>query len=129
MTAALPPTIFYPAQLPKFVILRNATFRKRFIVKKDGAEVDLTVNGIVIDADIKDSSGIQIATFAIELPEDQNTDPIPGMFDIELDPAATVDLPVALTHKTDISITFPDGDRFYYANADVEVRDTVSRSE
>lgn len=128
MPNSLPPTIFYPAQLPKFVILRNATFRKRFIVKRDGVELDLAQQGVIIDADIKDASGAEIATFGIELPENSGI-PIPGMFDIELSPAETVDLPVALTHKTDISITMPDGDRFYYASADVEVRETVSRND
>ena len=124
----LAPLIFYPAELPTLIILRNATFRKRFIVKIDGVEVDLTQNGLVIDADIKDVTGTQIGTFTPVLPEDENQDPIPGMFDLELDPTETLALPVGTTHQTDISITNPDGDRFYYAKAAVEVRETQSRN-
>jgi hypothetical protein len=122
----LPQLTIYPAQLAPLVILRNSTYRKRFIVKIDGAELDLTANGTVIDADIKTTAGQEVGTFTIALPEENNT-PIPGMFDIELTPATALALPVG-THKTDISITTPDTDRFYYAQATVEVRETQSRN-
>lgn len=124
----LAPVIFYPVELPKIVILRNATYRKRFIVKVDGVELDLTQNDLVIDADIKDATGVLIGTFTAVLPEDESNDPIPGMFDLELGPAETLALPVATTHQTDISITNPGGDRFYYAKAAVEVHETQSRN-
>lgn len=124
----LPQLTIYPAQLDKLVILRNSTFRKRFIVKIDGTELDLTAVGTEIDADIKNAAGQEIGTFDIELPEESNV-AIPGMFDIELTPAAALALPVGTTYKMDISITTPDTDRFYYANADVEVRETQSRND
>jgi hypothetical protein len=129
MTVDLAPVIFYPAELPTLVILRNSTFRKRFIVKVDGTELDLTQNNLIIDADIKDATGTLIGTFTAVLPEDENQDEIPGMFDLELTPAEALALPLGTTHQTDISITNPDGDRFYYAKAPVEVRDTVSRND
>jgi len=59
----LPQLTIYPGELEPLVILRNSTFRKRFIVKVDGTELDLTANGTVIDADIKDASGTEIGTF------------------------------------------------------------------
>lgn len=124
----LPQLTIYPAQLPTIVILRNSTYRKRFIVKVDGTELDLTAVGTVIDADIKDASGTAIGTFDVELPEESDT-PIPGMLDLELTPAAALALPVGTTHQMDLSITTPDGDRFYYAKAPVEVRETVSRND
>jgi hypothetical protein len=127
MTALNQLTI-YPAQLDPLLVLRNSTFRKRFIVKIDGTELDLTASGTVVDADIKDASGQQIGTFTINLPEESGT-PIPGMLDIELTPADSLALPVATTHQMDLSITAPDGDRFYYAKGRVEVRETVSRND
>jgi hypothetical protein len=123
---ALPPLIIYPATR-SFVVLRNSTFRKRFQVKVDGIPVDLTPQGTVIDADIKNAAGTQIATFAAELPEEGGT-PIPGFFDLELDPATTLALPVATSHRWDVSITYPSGDRFYYCQGPLEVRDTISRN-
>jgi hypothetical protein len=123
----LPQLTIYPAELEPLVILRNSTFRKRFIVKIDGTELDLTANGTVVDADIKNAAGQQIGTFDIALPEQSNT-PIPGMFDLELEPADSLALPVGM-HRTDISITTPDTDRFYYAKAPVEVRETISRND
>lgn len=128
MTAPLAPIIFYPAELPRLVILRNATFRKRFIVKIGGTELDLTQSNLVVGADIKDATGTQIGTFTVTLPEDQTENEIPGMFDLELAPPETLALPLGTTHQTDISITNPDGDRFYYAKALVEVRETISRN-
>jgi hypothetical protein len=123
----LPQLTIYPAELEPLVILRNSTFRKRFIVKIDGTELDLTANGTVIDADIKNAAGTQIGTFNVELPEASGT-PIPGMLDLELTPANALALPVGTTYQMDLSITTPDTDRFYYAKAPVEVRETVSRN-
>jgi len=123
----LPQLTIYPAELEPLVILRNSTFRKRFIVKIDGTELDLTANGTVIDADIKNAAGTQIGTFNVELPEVSGT-PIPGMLDLELTPANALALPVGTTYQMDLSITTPDTDRFYYAKALVEVRETVSRN-
>jgi hypothetical protein len=122
----LPPLIVYPATR-SFVILKNSTFRKRFQLKIDGTPVDLTVAGTVIDADIKDASGLQIATFDVELPVDGGLE-IPGFFDLQLTPTATLALPVASDHKWDVSITYPSGDRFYYCQGLIEVRDTTSRN-
>ena len=124
----LPQLTIYPAQLPTIVILRNSTFRKRFIIKINGTELDLTAVGTVIDADIKNASGTEIGTFDVELPEESGT-PIPGMLDLELTPAAALALPVGTTHQMDLSITTPDTDRFYYAKAAVEVRETISRND
>jgi hypothetical protein len=124
----LPTPTIYPVQIPKpLVILRNSTFRKRFIVKIDGVELDLTASGTEVDADIKNAAGQEVGTFTIALPEESGT-PIPGMFDLELEPADSLALPLGM-HKTDISITTPDTDRFYYAKADVEVRETQSRND
>ncbi len=123
----LPQLTIYPAELEPLVILRNSTFRKRFIVKIDGTELDLAANGTVIDADIKNAAGTQIGTFNVELPEVSGT-PIPGMFDLELTPANALALPVGTAYQMDLSITTPDTDRFYYAKALVEVRETVSRN-
>jgi len=123
----LPQPTIYPAELEPLVILRNSTFRKRFIVKIDGTELDLTANGTVVDADIKNAAGQQIGTFDIALPELNGT-PIPGMFDLELEPGDSLALPLGM-HKTDISITTPDADRFYYAQGPVEVRETQSRND
>jgi hypothetical protein len=125
----LPQLTIYPAQLEKLVILRNSTFRKRFIVKINGTELDLAAVGTVLDADIKNAAGTQIGTFDIALPEDENEDPIPGMLDIELTPADSLALPLGTTHQMDLSITTPDADRFYYAKAVVEVRETISRND
>jgi hypothetical protein len=124
----LPQLTIYPGELEPLVILRNSTFRKRFIVKVDGTELDLTAVGTVIDADIKDASGTEIGTFDVELPEESGT-PIPGMLDLELTPADALALPVGTTHQMDLSITTPDADRFYYAKAPVEVRETISRND
>ncbi len=117
----------YPAQLDPIIILRNSTFRKRFIVKINGTELNLGVSGTIIDADIKDSTGLLIGTFTSVLPLSGGV-PIPGMFDLQLTPAQTLLLPVAKNHQTDISITTPNTDRFYYASAVVDVRETVSRN-
>ena len=122
----LPPLIVYPATRP-FVVLRNSTFRKRFQVKVDGVAVDLTPVGTIIDADVKDASGIQIATFVAELPQETGV-AIPGFFDLELSPATTLALPVSTSHRWDVSITYPSGDRFYYCQGSLEVRDTISRN-
>jgi hypothetical protein len=124
----LPQLTIYPAKIAPLVILRNSTFRKRFIVKIDGVELDLTAVGTVIDADIKDASGTEIGTFDVELPEESGT-PVPGMLDLELTPADALALPVGTTHQMDLSITTPDTDRFYYAKALVEVRETISRND
>jgi hypothetical protein len=124
---ALPPLIIYPATRA-FVVLRNSTFRKRFQLQVGGVPVDLTVSNTVIDADIKDASGVEIATFTPSLPEESGT-PIPGFFDLELDAATALTLPVATTHKWDVSITYPSGDRFYYCEGPLEVRETVSRND
>jgi hypothetical protein len=110
------------------VVLRNSTFRKRFLLKTDGDPIDLSGPQIIIDADIKDSSGVQIATFTPTLPEEGGL-PVPGMFDLELDAATTLSMPIATTHKWDVSITYPDGDRFYYCEGQLEVRETVSRND
>jgi len=126
MTASLPPLIIYPATLP-LVILRNSTFRKRFVVNVGGDPVDLTVSGTVIDADIKNAAGTQIGTFTAVLPEISNV-PVPGTFDLELTPSASLALPIAKDHKWDVSITYPDGDRFYYCKGPLEVCDTQSRN-
>ncbi len=123
----LPQLMIYPAELEPLVILRNSTYRKRFIVKIDGTELDLTANGTVVDADIVNAAGQQIGTFDIALPEESGT-PIPGMFDLELEPGDSLALPVGM-HRTDISITTPDTDRFYYAHGPVEVRETQSRND
>jgi hypothetical protein len=128
MSNALPQLTLYPVELEPFVILRNSSFRKRFIVSQDGVEIDLTQQGLSIDADIKDSSGQVIGWFTPALRE-QDEVAIPGMFDLELTPQQTLALPVAKSHQTDISITMPNGDRFYYAKAPVEVRETVSRND
>lgn len=124
---SLPPLIVYPATRP-FVVLRNGTFRKRFQLKVNDNPVDLSITNTVIDADIKDSSGTQIGTFTVTLPE-ENGGPIPGFFDLTLDPAATLAMPIATTHKWDLSITYPNGDRFYYCQGSLEVRETVSRND
>jgi hypothetical protein len=124
---ALPPLIIYPATRP-FVVLRNGTFRKRFQLKINDTPVDFSIANTVIDADVKDSSGIQIATFVAVLPE-QDGDPIPGFFDLTLDPVATLAMPVATNHKWDLSVTYPTGDRFYYCQGPLEVRETVSRND
>jgi hypothetical protein len=123
----LPQLMIYPAELEPLVILRNSTYRKRFIVKIEGTELDLTANGTVVDADIVNAAGQQIGTFDIALPELNGT-PIPGMFDLELEPGDSLALPVGM-HRTDISITTPDTDRFYYAKAAVEVHETQSRND
>jgi hypothetical protein len=123
----LPPLIIYPATRA-FVVLRNSTFRKRFLLKQDGIPVDLTNPLTIIDADIKDASGVQIATFTPTLPEESGT-AVPGMFDLELDATLTLALPVATNHKWDVSITYSTGDRFYYCQGDLEVRETVSRND
>jgi len=123
----LPPLIIYPASRP-FVVLRNSTFRKRFLLKADGDPIDLSDPQTIIDADVKDASGVQIATFTPSLPEDDDL-PIPGMFDLELDTATTLLMPIATTHKWDVSITYPSGDRFYYCEGPLEVRETVSRND
>lgn len=122
----LPPLIIYPATRA-FVVLRNSTFRKRFQLKADGVPIDLTPVGTIVDADIKDASGTQIATFTATLTEDAGT-PIPGFFDLELDPATTLALPIATNHKWDVSVTYPSGDRFYYCQGPLEVRETTSRN-
>jgi hypothetical protein len=120
---ALPQLTLYPVQLDPFVILRNSTFRKRFIFSQDGVEIDLTQEGLVVDADIKNAAGVEIETFT-PVPLE-----LPGMLDLELTPEQTLAMPLATTHQTDISITMPNGDRFYYAKAPVEVRETVSRND
>ena len=120
---ALPQLTLYPVQLEPFIILRNSTFRKRFILSQDGVEIDLTQEGLVIDADIKNAAGVEIETFT-PVPLE-----LPGMLDLELTPEQTLAMPIATTHQTDISITMPNGDRFYYAKAPVEVRETVSRND
>jgi hypothetical protein len=122
----LQPLIVYPATR-NLVVLRNSTFRKRFQIKEDGNPVDLTPVGTLIDADIKDASGIQIAAFDVELTTD-GVSVIPGFFDLQLGPAATLALPIASNHKWDLSITYPGGDRFYYCQGSLEVRDTISRN-
>ena len=121
----LPPLIIYPAALP-LVVLRNSTFRKRFVVKRGGVAVDISNVGTIIDADIKDSSGIQIGTFTpIKLTSGGS--PVVGTFDIELTPTQSLALPIATDHKYDLSITI-GGDRFYYVQGPLEVRETQSRN-
>lgn len=126
MTTGLPPLIVYPATLP-FVILRNSTFRKRFVVNVGGNPVDLTINTTTIDADIKNVAGMQIGTFTAVLPT-VNSVAVPGTFDLELTPAQSLALPLGTDHKWDVSITFPSGDRFYYCKGPLEVCDTQSRN-
>jgi hypothetical protein len=123
----LPPLTVYPATLEKIVILRNSTFRKRFLVKRGGVPLDLTLSGTIIDADIKNATGTLIGTFTSALPQSGGT-PVPGTFDLQLTPAQSLALPLGEDHVTDISITEPGGDRFYYAKATVCVCETVSRN-
>jgi hypothetical protein len=125
--STLPPLTIYPAT-KCLLVLRNSTFRARFLLRKDGVPVDLSQEGTVIDADIKDSSGLQIASFTVELPLEEG-EPIPGIFSIELTPEATLELPIATNHRWDLSITYPSGDRFYYCQGPLEVRETVSRND
>lgn len=120
----LPPLMIYPATLP-LVVLRNSTFRKRFLARRGGVAIDLNGLDAVIDCDIKDVNGIRIASFMPELVVAGS--PIPGMFDIELTPEQSIALPVATNHKYDLSITI-DGDRYYYVGGPLEVRETQSRS-
>ena len=121
----LPPLIIYPASLP-LVVLQNSTFRRRFVVKRGGVAVDISDVSTIIDADIKDSSGIRIGTFTtVKLTSDGS--PVAGAFDIELTPAQSLALPIATNHKYDLSITI-DGDRFYYVEGPLEVRKTQSRN-
>jgi hypothetical protein len=126
--SSLPSLTLYPVQLEPFIVVRNATFRKRFIVSEDGVELDLTQEGLVIDADIKNAQGNQIGSFTAVLQERDGAN-VPGMFDLELTPEETLSLSISKTHQTDISITMPNGERFYYASAPVEVRETVSRND
>lgn len=126
MTTGLPPLIVYPATLP-LVILRNSTFRKRFVVNIGGTPIDLTIANTIIDADIKDVSGTEIGTFTAVLPEVASV-PVPGTFDLELSPSESLALPLGTDHKWDVSITFPSGDRFYYCKGPLEVCDTQSRN-
>ena len=123
----LPPLTVYPATLEKIVLLRNSTFRKRFLVKRGGVPLDLTLSGTIIDADIKNATGTLIGTFTNNLPTDAGT-PVPGTFDIELTPAESLALPLGENYLMDVSITEPGGDRFYYAKAAVCVCETVSRN-
>jgi hypothetical protein len=127
MSTTLPPLIIYPATRP-FVVLRNSTFRKRFKLMIDDTPVDLTPNGTIIDADIKDITGTEIGTFTTTLPEESGT-PIPGFFDLTLSATTALALPVATTHRWDVSITYPSGDRFYYCEGPLEVRETISRND
>jgi hypothetical protein len=124
---ALPPLIIYPATRA-FVVLRNSTFRKRFQLRVGGTPVDLTVSNTIIDADIKDITGTEVATFTPVLPEESGT-PIPGFFDLELDPATALALDVGVDYRWDVSITYPSGDRFYYCEGPLEVRETISRND
>jgi hypothetical protein len=125
--STLPPLIVYPAKR-NFVVLRNSTFRKRFQLKIDGDPVDLAAMGTVIDADIKDATGALIGTFTATLPEESGT-PIPGFFDLTIEPEDSLVLPIGTTHTWDVSITYPSGDRFYYCGGSLEVRETVSRND
>lgn len=124
--STLPPLIIYPAKR-NFVVLRNSTFRKRFQLKIDGDPVDLTPVGTVIDADIKDAAGVLIGVFTATLPEESGT-PIPGFFDLTIEPEDSLALPIDTNHIWDVSITYPSGDRFYYCGGLLEVRETVSRN-
>lgn len=123
----LPPLIIYPATRA-FVVLRNSTFRKRFQLRVGGTPVDLTVSNTIIDADIKDITGTEVATFTPVLPEESGT-PIPGFFDLELDSATALALDVGVDYRWDVSITYPSGDRFYYCEGPLEVRETISRND
>lgn len=123
----LPQLSQLPGTLEPLIVLRNSTFRKRFIASRGGSEIDLTEEGVVVDADIRNAAGQQIGTFTVALPEVEGT-PVPGMFDLQLTPAESLMLPVGRNHKTDISITSSNGDRFYYATATLHVRETVSRN-
>jgi hypothetical protein len=120
--STLPQLTLYPVELDAFVVLRNATFRKRFILSQDGVELELTQEGLLIDADIKTAEGLHVGTFTPVLQQ------FPGMFDLELTPEQSLALPVRNTLQTDISITMPNGERHYYAKAPVEVQETVSRN-
>ena len=120
----LRPLMIYPATLP-LVVLRNSTFRKRFIARRGGDAIDLSGLGTVIDCDIKDVNGIRIGRFTPQLVGVGS--PILGMFDIKLTPEQSIALPVAKSHKYDLSITI-DGDRYYYVQGPLEVRETQSRS-
>lgn len=123
----LPPLIVYPAKR-SLVVLRNSTFRKRFLLRYNYLPVDLTVANTLIRAEIKDSSGIKIGSFTSALPQQSGT-PIPGFFDLSLSPAASLALPVSNTHAWDVSITYSSGDRFYYCEGPLEVKETVSRHD
>lgn len=90
--------------------------------------VDLTVANTLIKAEIKDSTGIKIGSFTSVLPQQSGTS-IPGFFDLSLSPAASLALPVSATHAWDVSITYPGGDRFYYCEGPLEVKETVSRHD
>lgn len=125
--STLPPLIVYPAKR-NLVVLRNSTFRKRFQLKIDEDPVDLTLAGTEIDADIKNTAGVWIGTFTATLPEESGT-PIPGFFDLTIEPEDSLMLPVGTNHTWDVSITYPSGDRFYYCGGLLEVRETVSRND
>lgn len=123
----LPLLTIYPAQR-NLIVLRNSTYRKRWILKIDDVEVDTTT--VQFDADIHDNAGLEIGSFDFAFPESSPGVRIPGMFDMQLSPAQSLTLPTG-TWSWDLNATFVSGpnsgDRFYYVTGTVQVQNTVSR--
>lgn len=83
--------------------------------------VDLT--SYTIDADIKRLLDYQeVATFATSIVDASN-----GLFELLLAPSASADLEVG-NYGYDISLTAPNGDRYYWVTGALTLQRTISRN-
>lgn len=103
-------------------ILQNATRRIQFRVQdENGVAIDIT--NWVVDADIKNQRDEQLATFDCTI-----TNAVDGRFEIEMPPATTVGIAPG-NYFWDLSMTQPNGRRYYWLKGVVTVEKTQSRND
>ena len=122
MSSVTDPQTFLPAKC-NITLVQDATYRKRYAVRRDGALLDLT--GATIDADIYDTStDALIESFTPDLITGEV-----GQFFLEMTSAETRALTAGSGYRWDLAITEASGDRFYYVEGNLTVQATVSRED
>lgn len=103
-------------------ILQNATRRIQFRVQDENDQA-IDITDWVIDADIKNQQDQQLATFDCTI-----TNAVDGRFEIEMAPETTQTMPPG-NYFWDLSMTQPNGRRFYWLKGVVTVEKTQSRND
>ena len=82
----------------------------------------LEITGFTLDADVKDATGVQVATFTCAI-----LAPLDGLAEISMLPETTLPLAPAV-YSYDLSLTSSGGERYYWLYGTATVKATRSRN-